>query len=265
MLEQVKSLVLEASRLCGRQELSVYSKGGNSNFVTTADLQVENYLKERLPALLPGSRFLGEESDHGDDAGCRHTQEYLWVVDPIDGTSNFIRELNLSAISIGLVHHGEPVLGVVYNPFTQEMYCAEAGRGAFLNGRPIRVSDRDFSHAHFCTSFSIYQKEFAPPCFRILERVYAQCDDMRRLGSAALELCTVARGSTELYFELRLFPWDYCGALAILKEAGGYYAPVPIERGLLQSPTPMVAANSKENGERLFQIVAEELSKVSLA
>lgn len=260
MLEQVKNLVLEASRLCGSQELSIYSKGGNSNFVTTADLQVENYLKERLPALLPGSFFIGEESSHND-----YAHEYLWVVDPIDGTSNFIRELNLSAISVGLVRHGEPILGVVYNPFTREMYCAQAGRGAFLNDSPIHVSGRDFAHAHFCTSFSIYQKEFAPPCFRILERVYAQCDDMRRLGSAALELCTVARGSTELYFELRLFPWDYCGALAILKEAGGYYAPVPIERGLLQSPTPMVAANSKENCERLFQIVTEELSKADLA
>lgn len=254
MLEQVKALVLEASKFCGREQFAVYSKGGNSNFVTTADVNVENYLKEKLPALLSGSRFIGEESDHND-----YAHEYLWIVDPIDGTSNFIRDLKLSAISVGLVHNGEPVLGVVYNPFTKDMYSAQKGKGAFLNDKPIHVSERDFAHGHFCTAFSLYKKELASPCFRILERVYRECDDMRRLGSAALELCTLACGGTELYFEIRLFPWDYCGALAILKEAGGYYAAVPAKQELFQGPTPLVAANSKENFERLLKIVSEEL------
>lgn len=260
LLEQVKFLVLEAGRFCDREQLAVYSKGGNSNFVTTADLNVEAYLKEKLPPLLPGSCFIGEESADND-----YNHEYLWIVDPIDGTSNFIRELNLSAISVGLVHNGEPILGVVYNPFTKDMYSAEEGQGAYLNGSPIHVSDRDFSHGHFCTAFSLYKKELAPPCFRILERVYKECDDMRRLGTAALELCTLASGSTELYFEIRLFPWDYCGALAILKEAGGYYG-IPSgqafsqESALFKGASPLVAANSKESFDKLFQIVSEELN-----
>ncbi len=254
MLEQVKALVLEAGRFCDKEQISIYSKGGNSNYVTTADLAVEAFLKEKLPPLLPGSCFIGEESDHKD-----YSHEYLWIVDPIDGTSNFIRNLNLSAISVGLLHNGEPILGVVYNPFTKDMYYAEKGQGAFLNGTPIHVSERDFAHGHFCTAFSLYKKELAQPCFRILERVYKECDDMRRLGSAALELCTLACGGTELYFEIRLFPWDYCGALAILKEAGGYYTAVPASQELFHSPTPLVAANSKENFERLLEIVNEEL------
>ncbi|MCM1326909.1 MAG: inositol monophosphatase [Bacteroidales bacterium] len=254
LLEQVKSLVLEAGRFCGREQLAIYSKGGNSNFVTTADINVENFLKEKLPPLLPGSSFIGEESDHN-----LYDREYLWIVDPIDGTSNFIRELKLSAVSVGLVHNGEPILGVVYNPFTKDMYSAQKGQGAFLNDKPIHVSDRDFAHGHFCTAFSLYKKELAPPCFRILERVYKECDDMRRLGSAALELCTLASGGTELYFEIRLFPWDYCGALAILKEAGGHYTAVPTNQELFQGPTPLVAANSEENLERLLEIVKEEL------
>lgn len=125
LLNQVLEIVKEAAKFCKREEVEVYCKEGNSNFVTTADLNVENFLKEKLVELLPESGFVGEESEAKD-----YAKPLQWIVDPVDGTANFIRELNLSAISVGLVENGEAILGVIYNPFTDEAYYAQKGKGA---------------------------------------------------------------------------------------------------------------------------------------
>ncbi len=257
MINRVMELVREASRFCEVSDLKIESKGGNSNFVTTADMAVEKFMKENLPQLIPGSQMVGEEGDVADaDA------EYLWVVDPIDGTANFIRNFNLSAISVGLLHNGEPVLGVVFNPFTNEMYYAEKGKGAFLNGAPVKVSDRDYNHSVFCTAFSLYNKAYAEPCFKILERVYPEIDDMRRLGTASIELANLAAGKCELYFEIRICSWDVTAALAILLEAGGEFEIPGHGKNIpLYEPFPIVAANNKENFERLKAVVEDEVKK----
>lgn len=259
LVERVLEAVKEAARFCKRDEVEVYCKEGNSNFVTTADLKVEKFLKEKLAELLPESGFVGEESEQKD-----YEKALQWIVDPVDGTANFIREMNLSAISVGLVENGEAVLGVVYNPFIDEAYYAQKGKGAYLNGKPIHVSDRDFSHAQLCVGFCLYDKTKAEACFRIFERVYMQCDDMRRLGAASVELAALAAGRTDLFFEIRLSPWDYAASAAIIAEAGGYIGSREKQPIRFDKQVTVIAANTKENFERLAAIADEEMEGLEL-
>ena len=254
VLNQVIHTVKEAAQLLRDRNLSIDQKGNDSNYVTSTDLAVERYLDEKLCALLPGSKVLGEENNFVD-YGC----EYLWVVDPIDGTSNFIRDLGLSAISVGLLKGGQPYMGVIYHPYRDEIYYAQKGKGAFLNGRPIHVSDRGFTHSHLCSAMSLYDKSLAAPCFKVIEEVYYQSDDLRRSGSAALELAWLAAGRVELYFEIRLFPWDVAAAMTIISEAGGFAEYMFHKDMPLTEPFGLIAANSAENFEKLKSIVHKHI------
>lgn len=254
MIREVINLVRNASQLMDRKDVAIKQKGNASNYVTSADVDIQQYLRENLLKLLPGSGFIGEEEE-----GSAYTGGDVWVVDPIDGTSNFIRDIGLSAISVGLVREGKPYLGVVYQPYRDEMYWAEIGKGAFMNEMPIHVSDRDFSHSHLCSAMSLYDKNYAGQCFEIIKRVYSESDDLRRLGSAVVELAYLAAGRVELYFEIRVFPWDVAGAIPIIKEAGGQ-VDILFEQGMpLDRPFPFIAANTPENLNYLKKIVYEEM------
>lgn len=257
MVDKIVELVYEAGKLLEKQEIEISQKGNDSNYVTTADIQVQKFLKKGLLNLLPGSGFIGEEGD-----GVNASGKYDWVVDPIDGTSNFIRDLGLSAISVGLLKNGKPYIGVIYQPYRGEMYWAQSGKGAYLNGRRIHVSDRDFRHSHLCSAMSLYNKDYARPCFRVIERIYEETDDLRRLGSAATELAYLAAGRVELYFEIRLFPWDVAGGIPIITEAGGFVEILFEEQMPLERPLAMIAANTQENLRRLKKIVLEEIPKL---
>ncbi|MBP7177163.1 MAG: inositol monophosphatase family protein [Thermoclostridium sp.] len=136
MIEKVVEIVRRAAHLMQNRNFDVESKGTVSNNVTTADLAVQKYLKSQLVPLIGGCVFVGEENGFDEIS---NTNQYQWIVDPIDGTANFIRDMGLSAISVGLVKDGRPVLGVVYNPNRDEMFCAEEGNGAYLNHNPIKV------------------------------------------------------------------------------------------------------------------------------
>ena len=256
LVPEVASIVREASRLMTErtQAGQIEQKGNDSNYVTATDKAVEDYLTERLLLLLPGSKVLGEEDDN------RSTdRECLWIIDPIDGTSNYIRDLGLSVISVGLMQKGELTMGVVYHPYRDEMFSAEKGKGAYVNDRPIHVSDRDFRHSHLCSAMSLYDKRWAEPCFRVISRVYEASDDLRRLGTAALELCYVAAGRVELYFEMRLNCWDVAAAFCIIREAGGIVESIYEPVLPLDHPFLTVAANTEENYRRLADIVREEI------
>lgn len=254
---QVTDLVREAGKLLMERKMEITQKGNNSNFVTSCDIAVEEFLRPRLRELLPGSLVIGEESEDNPSDG-----DLLWVIDPIDGTSNFIRDIGLSAISVGLVVNREPYLGVVYQPYRDEMFYAKTGEGAYLNGERIHVSDRDFAHSHLCSAMSLYDKQYAPPCFRIIDRVYTECDDLRRLGTAAVELVYLACGRVELYFEIRICPWDAAGAIPIIREAGGLVEILYKDKLPLDSPFAIIGANTPENFARLKEIVTEELPEV---
>ena len=253
----VVAIVEEAGKKLLDREITVQQKGNASNLVTSRDLEVEQFLAKRLTALLPGSEVLGEEGDHSQIQA-----KYLWVIDPIDGTSNFVRDIGFSAVSVGLVRNGEPFLGVVCNPYREETFYAVTGGGAWLNGKPIRVSENDFAHSHLCSAMSLYNKALAPQCFHIISRVYEECDDLRRMGSAALELAYLACGRVELYFEIRLFPWDAAGAIPIIREAGGCVKVLYSDGFPLDKPFPLYAANTKENLDKLEAIICQELPQL---
>lgn len=256
MLDKVIDIVREAGRLMQNRDFTVESKGTISNNVTTADWTVQHFLESRLPLLLENSVFVGEEGNFND---YNNSDQYRWIVDPIDGTANFIHDMGLSVISVALVKGQRSVLGVVYHPYRDEMFYAQEGKGAFLNGRKIRVSDRDFPHSLICTAASLYNKDYAEPCFQIMEKVYAECDDFRRLGAAALELVYLACGRVDLYFEIRLFPWDFAAGEVIIREAGGYIGTIEYPDPVYHRPIPIICANTKENYEHLRAIVLKEI------
>lgn len=189
-----------------------------NDFVTAADVGVQRRLQKELALLCPDFRFMGEEdSDHTVDENTP-----TFILDPIDGTTNYIFHYGLSAVSLALCHKGVAVMGGVYNPTTDELFFAERGKGAFLNGKPIHVLDAATPDLVVAAVGTMpYRKEFADSLFRIAKRLYLDCIDIRRSGSAALDICHVAAGRVGLYCERGLKVWDYAAASLILEEAGG--------------------------------------------
>ncbi len=258
MLNTVVEIVKKAAEIMTGGEYTVSEKG-DANFVTDKDVAVERFLREALTGTFDGIGFMGEEEDFSNDALSR---EYTAVVDPIDGTMNFTRDMNLSVISVAILRYGKPFIGVVYNPFTNEMFTAERDKGAYLNGKRIHVSDRPLKSACFFTAWSTYKKDIAKACFNISEEVYYDTCDIRRLGVCALELSYMAAGRGELYFEIRLFPWDFAAAGLILTEAGGYIGTIDFDSLVYTRPIPIIAANSKENFDYLNEKVKKHVPHI---
>ena len=257
-IQEIIDSVKEASALMVRTGFEVHDKGSKENLVTSSDVAVQEFLIKRLAALLPGSGFLCEEEDLEDISG----HQYVWIIDPIDGTANYARGNHNCCISVGLVKDGQQYMGVVYSPWRGECYWAQSGHGAFCNGRPIHVSDRPFEDGMLFTAMSTYHKEWAQCCSDIIFDLYHQCNDFRRTGSAAIELCLTAAGYADLYFELRLLPWDYAAASLILKEAGGSICSFDGNYPSLYRPSMVIAANTAENCARISTAVHRHLTKL---
>ena len=220
MLEAIKQAAREAGKIMLDSHLTegqIEEKEGHANFVTAYDVAVQKFLAGRLPEILPEAGFLGEEGDGSQKVG----EGYTFIVDPIDGTTNFIVGYQMSAVSIGLAKDGEAVLGVVYNPFREEMYWAEKGKGAFLNGRPLKIRDGGLKDGVVCFGTAPYNPEYWDRTFKAVREVLPRTLDLRRQGSAALDISYVAAGRNILFFECKLCPWDYAAAKCILEEAGG--------------------------------------------
>jgi myo-inositol-1(or 4)-monophosphatase len=189
-----------------------------SNLVTFYDVAVQKYLIKELSSLCPTAAFLAEEDDKSSvtDSG------YCFIIDPIDGTTNFTRAYRYSAISVALAKDGKVIFGAVYEPYHKEMYHAIRGEGAYLNGEPISVSKNTIEHSIASVGAAPYYKnEIGRAVISVTEQLYYACMDFRRIGSAALDLCFTAAGKFELFCELRLSPWDFAAGALILTEAGG--------------------------------------------
>lgn len=250
---EIESVMRESGRrVRENRSFTVTTKGSRENLVTSADIENERFLKDRLTKIVPGSAFVGEE---GDEASL-HDSEWTWIVDPIDGTANFSRGIPMCAVSVALFKDAKPYAGFVLNPFTDTLYSAVRGEGAKKDGEPIHVSDRGFGDSILSTAYCCYTKSLAEPCFKVSEILYPDINDIRRIGTAALELSMMAEGAGELYFEIRLSPWDHAAALTILEEAGGCHTGIggPV---VFDGPSPVLAANSEENLERLAAVVDE--------
>ncbi len=232
----------------------IEEKGDIANIVTSSDIAVQDFLCSKLSEVIPGSGFLCEENDV-----CDLTKEYTWVIDPIDGTCNYARGIDQCAICVGLRHNDEMCMGVVYLPRTEELFHAVKGQGAFLNDKQIHVSDRSFENSVMCTALAVYHKEYAQVCSDIIVDTFLQINDIRRFGAAAPELCYLAMGRCELYFEYLLSAWDYAAASVILTEAGGVVSDLKGNPINGVSATGILAANNANNLNKLKDIVTKHL------
>ena len=221
MLEQIMDVV----RRAGEMVLSAHDiaagtheKTSAADLVTEYDLAVEAFLKEQLPPLCPGAIFFGEEEAENADP----SRGWAFIVDPIDGTTNFVRGLRQSAISVALARDGQVEYAVVFDPYKNEMFSARRGGGAFLNGAHIHVSGKPLAEGIFGMGTAIYRREYLEPTMRVTEQLFRRACDFRRLGAAALDLCDVACGRVELFFEYSLCPWDFAAGSLIITEAGGH-------------------------------------------
>ena len=243
MLDSIEAIIRESGRrISSISDFEIDTKGSPENIVTTADAENEEFLRGTLLDLIPDSSFMGEEGDRDailDDG-------YTWIVDPIDGTMNFSRGIPECAVSVALLKDGVPHIGVVYNPFTDILWKAERGKGAYRNGERIHVSGRGLGDCLLCTAWSTYDKSFAQGCFRVAEAMYPRCNDIRRIGTAACELSMLAEGSVDLYFEIRLAPWDHAAADVCIAEAGGCLTSIEGDV-IYDRPCPVIAANDPSN------------------
>ena len=189
---------------------------GEVDLVTEVDEQAEQVIREILLGAFPAYGLLAEEG--GALVG---EEDARWIVDPLDGTTNYAHGLPIFCVSIALERSGEVVLGVVHDPMREEIYVAERGGGATLNGEPIRVSDtEELIRALIVTGFP-YERSEIPEALELFGRFAAITQGMRRLGSAALDLCYVAAGRLDGYFERGIWSWDLAAGNVIVEEAGG--------------------------------------------
>lgn len=197
--------------------LDIHSKLNEADIVTAADKASEAIIIKSIKHLYPSHSILSEEMGAED-----HDSEYRWIIDPLDGTTNFSAGIPVFAVSIGIEHNGTPVVGVVYDPVLDELFTAVKGQGAFLNGTPIHVKENDrLDRAVVSTGFPVDKNVNPDNNLDNVARVLPLVRGMRRLGSAAMDICYVAAGFIDAYWEMNLHDWDVAAALLILDEAGG--------------------------------------------
>ncbi len=201
---------------------------GSVDLLTEYDLWAEKLITDAVTSKYPSHVIVGEESSDPDKVGREKTIEralpngICWIIDPIDGTTNFVSRLPHYSISIGIAVDGEPVAGVVYNPPRDELFTAFKGEGAFLNGRPIKVSAKSkLVDALVATGFPYERRKVWPQMEDRFKAVLLACRDIRRWGAASLDCCYVACGRFDAYFESTVAPWDIAAGHLIVSEAGG--------------------------------------------
>ena len=243
VLQDILPIVRDAGEIILRREGAdrIASKAAQ-DFVTEVDFRVQSFIKERLHQCWPHIQFMGEEQDN---SGLDFSKPY-WVLDPIDGTTNFIHDFKASVISLALVCDHDPILGVVYNPSTNEEFTAIRGGGALLNGVPIHVSGTSsLSEALVFVGTAPYRRAEMDENFRRIQRVYLSSHDIRRFGCTALELCYIACGRADGQFEFGTKPWDIAAGWLILREAGGEVVSVFGGDPPLDGESAIVSTNGK--------------------
>ena len=219
MIEKLKQIVKQAGEiiLSAEKDKRVSEKSGYRDLVTEYDKRVEAFLREKLLGFLPEAGFMGEESMHAEDWA---RYEWLFIVDPIDGTTNFVQGFANSCVSVALLRRGQVEYGLVYNPYVDELYLAQRGQGAYLNGERLSCGDRPLSHSLLIFGSALYYPDEQKKTLEIFNAAYPVVQDVRRFGSAALDLCYIAAGRAGVFFEARLCPWDYAAGSLIASEAG---------------------------------------------
>ncbi|RMI03590.1 MAG: inositol monophosphatase [Calditrichaeota bacterium] len=225
----------------GRLEASAIDEKARNDLVTVADRASEQLIVEHLRRHFPDHAIVAEEG-----SGQTADSPYRWFIDPLDGTTNFVRNIPAFCVSIALEYHRELLLGVVWEPVHRELFTAVKGRGASLNGRPIRVSEvSDFGRAFLATGFPHHSKRYLPLYVQSFADIYLKAAGARRIGSAALDLCYTACGRFDGFWELGLHSWDIAAGSLIVQEAGGVVTdfrggPAYLESGFVAAGNPAI-------------------------
>lgn len=218
--ESALAAIREAGEICrdawGKPSRTRHK--GRIDLVTETDLAVQEFLREKLARILPEASFLGEE-----DGGAGETPEGLvWIVDPVDGTTNFAHRLPFFAVSVALCAKRDPLFGAVFAPMLNDLYWASAGGGAFHNGKPLAVSAvSELTDALVATGFPYEPGPVMDGILGALGKVIPATQGLRRIGAASLDLAYVAAGSMDAFYEAGLKPWDMAAGWLLVREAGG--------------------------------------------
>lgn len=224
---------------------------GEIDLVTEFDHRSEEYLLGEVARQFPGHSVLSEET-----GGIDGSDEHLWIIDPLDGTVNYAHGIPIYSVAVAYAYRGELRLGAVYDPSRDEMFLAEKGRGAWLNGRPLRVKQvSELTHALMVTGFPYDVRTTAENNLPNYANFALKSQGVRRLGSAALDLCYIAAGRFDGYWELSLKAWDLCAGALIALEAGVKVTDVRGEVNFFQPPLSVIAANPV-----LHQKILQELN-----
>lgn len=251
--EKVETALIEAGKVIVTSTIhrSMIEEKGFANYVTEVDYKVQELLTARLRKIIPGSNVIGEESKDN----IYDIEKPTWIVDPVDGTTNLMYGYKHSAISVALYKEKAPYMGFIYNPYLNEMFFAEAGKGAFLNGIQIKVTKNE-SLEECLAGFGTtpYDRSKSEKTFKIITNLFKRCRDVRRSGSAALDMAYVACGRLDLFFEMTLQPWDYAAGLIILSEAGGKVTDWEGKEPQVTCPSGIVCSNGLLHSQMLDTI-----------
>jgi len=230
-----------------------------NDFLTFVDEQSETTIINILQDTFPDHSILAEESGLK-----KHNSDYEWIIDPLDGTKNYISGIPVFSISIALRHLDQIQLGVVLDPVRNELFQAQRGEGAFLNGKKIQVSNREsLERCLLATGFPFKQKQSLPSYVKCFQDIFHHCSGIRRMGSAALDLAYVAAGRFDGFWELGLSPWDTAAGSIIIEEAGGKISDFWGANSQLTSG--FVAATNGHIHPVIIQIIQKHFSKINLS
>lgn len=230
-----------------------------SDFVTLVDKESENLIINTIKAYFPEHSFLAEES-YKDIKN----NKYRWIIDPLDGTTNYIHQFPVFSVSIALEYRGEIILGVVHDPLKKEIFTAMKDRGAFLNNRSIKISSvKSLKDGLITTGFPFRSKKFIDIYLKLFKEIFNRASDLRRAGSAAIDLAYVACGRCDGFFELGLSPWDIAAGEILIKEAGGIITDFGgggdyLRTGNVVAGNPFIHKNLLKNVRNIFSGIIDK-------
>ena len=261
-IKQLQLIVREAGKILKEARLDIVGVGqkqGEANFVTVYDVQIQQFLMEKLSQMIPDATFFGEEDTEGNQAG-RLGDGFTFIIDPIDGTTNFMLDYHFSCVSVGVAWGGALVAGCIYNPYLNHMYVAIRGLGAYLNGRRLKMEDLLVERGIVAFGAARYNDDNVDLLFSVVRNLFNRCLAIRSGGSAALDLAKIASGSNAAYVEMKLQPYDYAAAALMIEEAGGRIVQMDGRPITLDRPCSILAG-TKTAVAQILQTIREEKAK----
>lgn len=243
-IEQTVRKAGEILKTAHLEKEEIFSKEGEANFVTVYDRKIQDFLIHQFQVILPEASYFGEEDTEGNEHGDIN-DGYVFIIDPIDGTTNFLFEYAVSCVSVALSWNGELIAGFVYDPYNDRMYKGIRGEGAFLNDKKLVIENRSLEEGIAEFGYAKYNDGHADLIAEAVRELAKRSICVRNRGSAAIGISSVASGANVLYFELMLQPYDYAAGAIILEEAGGQICQLDGSKITLDEPCSIMAGTRK--------------------